>query len=321
MKKAISIIALLLAVLCVFSGCSSSPKAYPDKNIDVTVLFTAGCSADLGVRKLTDIIEKTTDAKFVVNNRTGGGGSVGYQYILNQSEDGYNICWNSTSISTAYHNGNMPEGQDYTAFKAVCGLTIEPSIIAVSADSPYQTFEDFYNDVKARPGEVKVLMGSIGSFDHLCAANFAKAAGLELNACHDNGSVVTPLLGNQVDVSMSIAAEFLPQIQAGSCRALAVIAPERIACLPDVPVLSEFNIDCDLTMYRGISVKAGTSDEAVKWLSEQFIAAAQTDEFKEYAKENGFEILIQETEEFEKYTASADAQVADIMEELGLKAQ
>ena len=140
MKKAISIIALLLAILCVFSGCSSSSKAYPSKNIDLTVLFTAGSSADLGVRKLTDIIEKTTDAKFVVNNRTGGGGSVGYQYILNQSADGYNICWNSTSISTVYHNGNMSEGQDYTAFKAVCGLTIEPSIIAVSADSPYQTF-------------------------------------------------------------------------------------------------------------------------------------------------------------------------------------
>jgi len=174
------VVALLLMVSLLIAGCTGGntgktedeQKAidYPTKAIDMTILFGAGGAADVVGRKLADLASKNLGVSIVCNNRVGGGGAVGYQYVLSQKADGYNIVWNSSSISTCYYTGNLQPGQGYDAFRGVAMITEEYSALAVRADAPWKNLKEFVEYAKAHPGEVTVANSGVGSFNHLTAA-------------------------------------------------------------------------------------------------------------------------------------------------------
>ena len=113
-----------LALLLARGRPGGAAAAFPTKPIELTVLFGAGSAADLLARKLAEIAAKELGQPVAVVNRTGAGGAIGYTYVKGQSPDGYALVWNSNSVSTAYHAGNMK--LDYTAFAGVAQLTTEP---------------------------------------------------------------------------------------------------------------------------------------------------------------------------------------------------
>src|SRR5688572_32632247 len=115
----------LLALAVVAALVTSVPAAaFPTKPVELTVLFGAGSAADLLARKLAELAAKDLGQPVAVVNRTGAGGAVGYTHVKSQAADGHSVVWNSNSISTAYHAGNMK--LDYTAFAGVAALTSEP---------------------------------------------------------------------------------------------------------------------------------------------------------------------------------------------------
>ena len=117
------------AALVLFFLATPVQAAYPDGPVEITVLFGNGSSADLTARVLADGMAKRLGTAVPVVNRTGGGGAKGYTYVKGQKSDGYNIVWNSNSISTAFHNGNM--AFDYKAFEPVAQVSLEVPALAV----------------------------------------------------------------------------------------------------------------------------------------------------------------------------------------------
>jgi len=316
---------LALSVLLVLSGCSGGETeqktSFPEKSIDMTILFAAGTSPDLLGRQLADLAQKELGQPIVVNNRVGGGGAVGYQYVLNQPADGYSIVWNSSSISTTYYQGNLPKGQDYSAFRGVAMITNEPSAISVRADAPWKTLDEFIQYAKENPGKVSVVNAGVGSFNHITAVALEEAAGVKFNHVFTNQAAVTVLLGGQVDAIVNTVADISKYHLSGQVRMLGVIGEERVDAVKDVPTVKEQGIDLTLSMYRGIAVPKDTPDDVVKILEQAFIKAAQSETFKEYADKNGIVIDIRGAEEFDKYMAEQDAQIAQLMEKMGLRKQ
>jgi len=287
------LLALVLAVILILvTGCTAADNEqkpeYPTKVIDMSVLFGAGGGADVVGRKLADLASKELGQPIVANNRVGGGGAVGYQYVLNAEPNGYSIVWNSTSISTSYHAGNMPEGQDYSAFRGVAKVTDEASALAVKADARWETIEDFIAYAKANPEQVTVANSGVGSFNHLNAVLIEQATGVKFKHIPmDATTSTTSLIGGRVDAIVNMAFDIIQQEQAGNVRALAVVADTRQDSLPDVPTFKERGFDADLTMYRGIAVPKETPDDVVKILEDAFIKAGKSDEFKEFAGKYG----------------------------------
>ena len=113
-SRAVRVVAGL--ALVVVSLMSTPAAAFPDKLLELTVRFGAGSAADLLARKLAESASKDLGQPVAVVDRTGAGGAIGYTYVKSQSPDGYALVWNSNSISTAYHAGNMK--LDYTACSA-----------------------------------------------------------------------------------------------------------------------------------------------------------------------------------------------------------
>src|SRR6185436_15323469 len=128
----------------------------------------------------------------------GAGGAVGYKYVAGQKPDGYSLVWNSNSISTTYHSGQL--AFDYKAFDAVARVLSESVVIAVRADAKWKTLNDLIAEAKARPKAVSVGHSGIGSHTHISLVALFGAAGVEVNEVPFGAAQVVPsLLGGHVD--------------------------------------------------------------------------------------------------------------------------
>ena len=115
-------------------------SAYPNKPIEKTITFKAGGAADIAGRLSAKAAEKVLKQPISVVNRLGAGGSVGFDFVGKQKNNGYNIGWLSASILTTTILGKLP--YDYTHWDFVCGVTVDATTIAVRSDSPYKTLPE-----------------------------------------------------------------------------------------------------------------------------------------------------------------------------------
>jgi len=326
-RKIMAIILTVLLVMTMAAGCSKPAAApekpkFPEKAIDMSILFGAGAAGDVTGRKLGDIASKELGQPIVANNRTGGGGAVGYQYVLGQAPDGYSIVWNSTSINVVYHQGNMPAGKDYSAFRGIAGITKEATALAVKKDARWNTIEEFIAYAKENPGKVTIANSGVGSFNHLIAAAIENATGIQVKHVPMDGKAsTTALLGGQVDAICNMAFDIIQQVDSGTMKALVVVADAPLAKLPGVPTMKEKGYDLDLMMYRGIAVPKGTPDDVVKILEAAFVKAGNDPEYKAFAEKYGIMIDVRGAAEFDKLMADSDKKVAEIMEKIGIKKQ
>ena len=316
-KKMVFAVALMAAVMLAGSVRAAS---FPSKRVHMTILFGAGAGADVVGRKLADLAGKEMGQTVVCTNRLGGGGAVGYQYVLNQAADGYNVCWNSTSVNVVYHQGNMK--QDYSAFAGVANITKEMSGLAVAADAPWKTMQEFIDHVKANSGVVTVANSGVGSFNHLISAAIEEEIGGKFKhiPLNSNESTVA-LLGGKVDAIVNNGVDLIPQVQSGAMRVLVMVGDQRMKQLPDAPTMKELGYELNLTMWRGITVPKATPPEAIAALEKAFIAAANKPEFAEFADKYGVIVDIVPAKEFDAMMAKSDAVVAGIMDKLGIKKQ
>jgi tripartite-type tricarboxylate transporter receptor subunit TctC len=309
--------ALTLVVVSVMAAPAAD---FPDKPLELTVLFGAGSAADLLARKLAESAGKDLSQPVAVVNRTGAGGAIGYTYVKSQSPGGYALVWNSNSISTAYHAGNMK--LDYTAFSGVAALTSEPVSLAVKADAPWKDIREFLAHAKANPGQVRIGNSGRGSFTHLMAVALENRAGLKLvHVPFGRELAVTTVLGDKIEASVQLPAEIMTQVTGRQVRVLAITGDKRLASLPDVPTFKESDVDLTMALWRGVAVPKGTPEAVIARLERAFTQAAQSAEFREFATRMGAVVEIRNARDFDAFMAKDDRDIASLMEQIGLKKQ
>jgi tripartite-type tricarboxylate transporter receptor subunit TctC len=311
---------LLLVLVATEPGSAWAQGAFPSKPIELTVLFGAGSGADLLARKLAEAAAKDLSQPVVVVNRTGAGGAIGYSHVRGQPADGYALVWNSNSISTTYHAGNMK--LDYTAFAGVAQLTTEPVSLAVKADAPWKDLREFLAHAKASPGQVRIGNSGRGSFTHLVAVALENQTGAKLtHVPFGQQLAVTTVLGDKIEASVQLPAEIMAQVTGKQVRVLGVTGEKRLGALPDAPTFKESGIDLTLSLWRGIAVPKGTPDAVIARLEGAFAAAAQNAEFREFATRMGAAVEVRRAREFDAFMAQEDRDLAALMEQIGLKKQ
>jgi tripartite-type tricarboxylate transporter receptor subunit TctC len=316
-RRIVGVIALALAVV----GPAAAPAAaFPDKPLELTVLFGAGSAADLLARKLADLAGKDLGQPVAVVNRTGAGGALGYTHVKGQSPDGHALVWNSNSVSTAYHAGNMKF--DYTAFAGIAALTSEPVSLAVRLDAPWKDIRELIAHAKAHPGQVRIGNSGRGSFTHLVAVAFENRTGTKLtHVPFGRELAVTTVLGDRIEASVQLPAEIMTQVTGRQVRVLAVSGERRLASLPDVPTLKESGVDLTMSLWRGIAAPKGTPEAVLARLERAFTQAAQSPEFRDFATRMGAVVELRGAREFDAFLARDDREIAALMEQIGLKKQ
>ncbi len=303
-------------------GMTSPARAeFPEKPIEMTILF--GSTAQTIGQLLAELMSKHLPQPVVPVSRTGGGGSVGYTYVHGTAPDGYNIVWNSNSISTTYHSGRIPF--DYTAFAPIAKISVEVPVIAVRADAGWNSLTEMAEDIKARGVKLKIGASGKGSFTHLTTEAILAAVGLSDMAVHvpyDKGRAPVELIAGRLDAAVQWPGQFISHHKAGKLKILCVTSAKRISQLPDIPTCDESGAKgMDITMWRGLAAPAGTPEDRILKLEAAAKAATEEPAFKEAAQNIGFEIDFQDHEAFGELIARDDARIAELMEKLGLKKQ
>lgn len=316
-----SLFTMVASALTITVGIAGPLKAadYPEKPVEMTVLF--GGTAQTIAQLLADLMSKNLPEPVVAVSRTGGGGAVGYSHVQSTDPDGYNMVWNSNSISTAYHKGNMDF--NYEAFTPVARISTEVPALAVRADSGWGDLASMVEAVKSGSSKLKVGISGNGSFTHLTsAALFAKLgiADKILYIPYGKGKAPVELLAKRVDAAVQWPGQFVPHQQSGDLSIVCVTSAGRIPLIPDTPTCAESGADdLDITMWRGLAAPAGTPPEAVEMLQNAAKAAVESDEFKAASEKIGFGLAYLPAAEFGEVIANDDAAISTLMDELGLK--
>jgi putative tricarboxylic transport membrane protein len=311
---------ILAWALIVITLASAPAAAFPDKPVELTVLFGAGSAADLLARKLAELAGKDLGQPVAVVNRTGAGGAVGYTHVRGQSPDGHALVWNSNSVSTAYHAGNMKF--DYTAFAGVAALTSEPVSLAVKADAPWKDIRELIAHAKANPGQVRLGNSGRGSFTHLMAVALENRTGTKLtHVPFGRELAVTTVLGDKIEASVQLPAEIMAQVTGRQVRVLAISGEKRLASLPEVPTFKETGVDLSMSLWRGVAVPKGAPEAVIARLERAFTQAAQSAEFRDFATRMGAVVEVRGAKDFDAFLARDDRDIAALMEQIGLRKQ
>ena len=315
MKSASIFVGALLA-----ATVQAQEPPFPQKApIEITVLFPAGSSADVTARLLADGMSKQLGgAKVLVINRPGAGGAIGYKYVASQKADGYSIVWNSNSISTTFHSGMLPF--DYHEFDAVARVLVESPVIAIRGDAKWKTLAELIAEAKSRPKQVTVGNSGIGSHTHISSVALFKAAGAEaIDVPFGAAQVVPSLLGGQVDAVVQLPAALSGYVKTGQVRLLAALTSARDPALLDVPTAREQGINVSLEAWRGIAVPKGTPKAAVAALEGAIRRTAESADFAQASERLGVRPAFMPAEEFGNLIAKEDAELARVMQLIGLK--
>jgi tripartite-type tricarboxylate transporter receptor subunit TctC len=292
---------------------------YPQKgNVEITVLFPAGSSADVTARLLAEGMAKHLGASVIVVNRPGAGGAIGYRYVAGQKPDGYSLVWNSNSISTTYHSGQL--AFDYHAFDPVARVLVESPVVAVRGDAKWKTLSELMADAKSRPGEITVGNSGVGSHTHIASVALFQAAGAKVvDVPYAAAQTVPSLLGGHVDVLVQLPGALASQVKSGNVRLLAAMIPARDPALPDVPTAKEQGVDVSLEAWRGIAVPKGTPKHTIAMLENAIRLTAENPEFAKSSEKLGVRAAFMPSAEFGELIAKEDADLARLMGTIGLK--
>lgn len=302
---------LPLAPMSVFAA-----PDFPKQPIEITVLF-GGPVATIA-KLLADGIAQELGVPAAAVSRTGGGGAVGYSFVQSTPPNGYNMVFNSNSVSTAFHGGNMPF--DYKAFEPVAQVGMEVPALAVRADSGWKNLKEFAEAAKKQ--KMKVGISGRGSFTHFASAELFDKLGIEvIYVPYGTGSAPVELLGGRIDAALQWPAQFKAQADAGQLRMLAVTGPSRIPLVPDVPTAKEQGYAVETVMWRGLAVPKGTPKDVVAKLEKAVQKVVLSADFKQRTGALGMEVAYLPAIEFGKVVEKDDVVIAKLMREHGLAKQ
>jgi tripartite-type tricarboxylate transporter receptor subunit TctC len=246
MGKITLLIAGLIGFLC-FSfggGVLALAEEYPSKPITFVVPYPAGGSTDVTGRVLANAAKKYFGQPIIVENKGGGGGTVGPNLVIAKPADGYTLgIMASTTVTISWHMGKCnfdPIGD----VKHIMRYTGYLYGFVVRADSPWKTFQDFVRYVKQNPEKVTYGTTGVGTGPHLAMEQISFLAGMKMTHVPYKGGAEcnSALLGGHVD-SVSDSTSWGPLVDAGKFRLLVVYTGTRSARYPDVPTLKELGFD------------------------------------------------------------------------------
>jgi tripartite-type tricarboxylate transporter receptor subunit TctC len=261
-------------------GAARAQQNYPDRPIRLIVPFPPGGPIDTMARLVGEELSASV-GKVVVENRAGGGSTIGTKYVAAAEPDGYTLLFGSSgSLAVAPALYSSLDIDPRKAFVPVATVALLPHVFVVNLDVPANTIAEFVAYAKANPGKVNFGAG-LGTPPHLLSTLFKTDAKIDVVYIPYNGSAqsVTDLLGGRTQFTIDGLVTLYPLIKAGKLRPLAIARAQRWPALPDVPTLVESGYpDFVLDAWTGVVAPAGTPAPIVEKLNAAINAGLKSTE-------------------------------------------
>jgi len=313
--------ALLLA--CALAAGLAHAQDYPSRPVKLILPFPPGGPTDILGRLIADNLSPRLGQPVITENRGGAGGNVGAEAAARSAPDGYTMVLVAPSLAispTLYAKLNYDPVKDFAPVTLVATV---PNVI-VTQPSMGPALQDFIGSVKEKPGQFNFGSGGAGTSNHLAGELFNLLAGTKLVHVPYKGVnlAMQDVLAGPIHMVVIGVPAAAPHIRSGRLRALAVIAPQRLAALPDVPTIAEAGLPgFEVTTWYGILVPAGTPRPVVARLNAELVKAMHSPEVKERLAGLGTDAVTSTPEEFSAYIKREIAKWGEVIRKAGLKAE
>lgn len=314
-----------LAAAAFGPGAALAQADYPNRPVKVIVPFTAGGVVDAIARLVGERLAARYSQPFVIENKTGAGGSIGTDFVAKSPADGYTLLCVSPGHAVVPSLVKGVTWNPVTDFRAVAGFGIIPNVIVVHPDVPVKTMGELVALAKAKPGEVTYATAGAGTSNHLSGELFAQMAGLKLTHVPYKGQpdAMNDLLGGRVTMMPLTAAIAAQHIKTGKLRALAVTTARRSTALPELPTVAEAaNLPgYEVGTWFGFVAPAKTPDAVVAKLAADIAEILKSPEVKAKFDGMGMELAPQTPAQFDTFVAAERTKWARVIQQAGITPQ
>src|SRR5262245_25782959 len=278
--------------------------AYPSRPVRLIVGLAPGGTPDILARLMGQWLSQRLGQKFVIENRTGAGGNIAVETVVNAPTDGYTLLLIPTAAAI---NATLYDKLNYSFIRdiaPIAGIIRAANIMVVHPSVPAKTVPEFIAYAKANPGKINFASAGVGSGPHLTGELFKLMTGVDMVHVPYRGGApaLTELMGGQVQVlfTNTLANEY---IRAGRLRALAVTGATRSETLPDVPTVSEFLPGYEASVWFGVGAPRSTPAGIIDKLNAEINAALADPKIKTQLADHAGTMLAGSPADFGKLIA------------------
>jgi tripartite-type tricarboxylate transporter receptor subunit TctC len=270
----------ILAIAGLTALSLAAHAQYPAKPIRVIVPYAAG-GTDLQVRTLAPSMVQILGQQLLIENREGGGGTVGASAVKNAAPDGYTLLYTGSGVFTSVVHLRKEPPYSLDDFVPIGNVMGTPFVMAARVDAPFKTLAELVAYAKAHPRKVNFGSAGTGTTTHLSAEAFQGAAGVQFTHVpfQGIGPAVRSILGGNVDIVIGLAGPILPQVRGGKLIALATTGMSRLEFAPDQPTWREAGFDALEVSRFGFFAPRGTPEAIVARLVATVAEAVKAPEF------------------------------------------
>jgi tripartite-type tricarboxylate transporter receptor subunit TctC len=294
---------------------------YPTKPVNLVIPFAPGGGADIVGRLIGQYLGNALGQPFIVENRAGASGNIGYTYASRAPNDGYTVllgfsftssCTPSLFTDVKWKSSDFEEVASFVRF--ALGITVNPSI-------PANNLQELIAYLKANPGKVSYGASGVGTLNHIAPELFKQLTGTDMVAVQykSSGEAIPDLLAGNIQLVFDALPPYRQHVDAGKLKTLAIADTARDPTFPDVPTMSEAGLDgMSQTGYWPLLVPAGTDPAIIKRLADLVKQASDNPEFQAKVTKLKFANVYQGPETLKKMLAESTAACANVVKSAGI---
>lgn len=312
---------LVAAVVATVPGAANA-ETFPSKPIKLIVPYPPGGGNDVLARIVAPGLSEALGQQVVVENRGGGGGTIGSNAAAKAGADGYTMLIVNTLPHTAAAGlySKLPY-DPVKDFRAVGGIATVPYVLVVNPAVPANSVADLLSLARSKPGSMNYASAGVGSATHLAGALFNIVTSSEIKHVpyKGGGPALTDLMGGQVDLTLENILAVSSHIKSGKLRALAVTTDKRSSVLPDLPTVAEsgyptYNVGGQF----GLVVPAGTPQDRIARLNAALTKVVNSPETAQQLRGQGGEPGALSATEFDALIRAESEKWLGVMKQAGV---
>jgi tripartite-type tricarboxylate transporter receptor subunit TctC len=318
----------LFAVLALLAGLNTpaiaqTAQAWPNKPVRIIVPVTPGSALDITARVIAERLSAQLGQTFVVENRTGAGGTIGAAFVAKSDPDGYTILSHSAAVTifpATFANLPFETSRDFAAVTPAASV---PLVLVVSP-ARHKSLRELVSAAKAKPGSINYATVGAGAAAHMTAERLRLSAGFEAQQIPFRGApeAQTEVVAGRVDFFFSPVLAALPLIKSGQLLGLAVSSAKRASALPDVPTTIEAGYpNSEYEFWLGFFVPAKTPRDIVERLYQEIRKAKDHPDVKAKLAASGGEPMDMTPAQFQDYIRKSVAMNHVLAKAAGIKPQ
>jgi len=284
----------LACALLLLASFGALAQGYPARAVKVIVAFAPGTTSDIIGRMFAERLTVSTGQAFVVENRTGAGGTIGAELVALSPPDGHTLLLSTAALpvsAAVYRNLKYDTARD---FASVTVISHSPLALAANLNFPARTVPELIAFARANPGKVNFGSAGVGTSHHLTGEKFKLATGVDIVHVPYKGSgpAHVDLLAGQIQIMFDNIVALMPHFKAGKLRPLAVTSARRNPQLPDVPSVQEAGVrDFETVAWFGLIAPKGTPPAVLAKLHGEVARALAQAEVRQRLLDTGSEII------------------------------